>query len=153
MRPPPFWEKIYAHSYLFRNFIHNGLKYDYSLLSPAEYKRRCDNAILILDQAVDSFALLCKQQHCNLMLVFHPVNWEVKDKNLALLPVLNYARSQGINCVNVLDYFNANGVNEGNLKKYYWPSDGHNTTAGYLLFARSVADQIEKSPPDRRSNF
>lgn len=141
---PPYWEWIYAHSFLFRRIIIDGLRYHNSLLTQKEYKRRFDNSINVLDQVVDSISILCRQNNCSLILAFDPISWDIRNQKMTVTPVLNYASMHGIKTVDILNTFLKQGVDTSNLYNYYWPIDGHNKPEGYLLIARAVAEQIER---------
>ena len=141
---PPWWEYIYAHSFLFRTIIGSGLHYNYLLLSRTEFKARHQKAIQILEQATDSISALCQQNNCRLIFVFHPIGQDLPENRMETQPILDYARTKGFTTVNILNYFVNNGVNISTSDKYYWPIDGHNKPSGYLLIARALAEQIER---------
>jgi lysophospholipase L1-like esterase len=141
--PAPKWEWLYAKSFLFRRYIHDVQGYNYLLLSAQEDKARRIEAMEALKHCVDSLSRLCTENHCDLILIFHPSKREVIDNKLDVQPVLDYANKKGIATVNVMDSFMVPAI-RNNVQNYFWPLDLHNNASGYVIFAQAVADKIKQ---------
>lgn len=140
----PWWEWIYANSFLCRRVVHGVLHYNNLLLSPDGYQTRNDQAINILKQSVDSLSHLCTDSHCRLTLVFHPALFEIRSDKQELQPVLDHALHRGLNVIDILEYFKRE-IKRDSMDKYFWKIDRHNNSRGYTLFARAVAEHMGHS--------
>lgn len=137
---PPWWENIFALSYLFRLGAHAFFDINYLLLPPEKHKAACEVAISQLKESIDLFNVLSKNNDFNLLFVFYPMKDEVINKNFIYWnEIISHAKSKGSETVNLLDYYVKEvGITNKNIEKYYWTKDGHHKAAGYQAFAQGI---------------
>jgi hypothetical protein len=137
----PWWEPIYANSYILRLFIHQGLGYDWAFMTKQERKKEEIKAILDLTYNLDKCVEICKANNIKCVFMFTPMRGEINN-TLQVQPVMLYAKKQGYNYINMRDVFIKAGVNDNNSSKYFWPIDGHNKPKGYALIAQAIRSEI-----------
>jgi hypothetical protein len=108
--------------------------------------------MLALNKCLDSFQSELRKKNCGLAIIYQPVEVELKELEPdepfldpptdALLTGLKKTSLQVIDLVE--PYSRKMKNNEPLLRKYYWPHDGHHTSAGYNLMAEEVAKQLQK---------
>jgi hypothetical protein len=143
---PPWWEDIFALSFIFRFVAYNFFDIDYLLLPPEKHNAACENAISQLKESIDLFDVLAKKNDFHLLFVFYPMKEEVLNQKYTYWDdILMYAKSKGSETVNLLDYYVKEvEMNNQNIEKYYWPKDGHNKSAGYKVFAEGIEKGLKE---------
>lgn len=142
-RKGPRWEWIYASSYLFRHVVHDMLGYDRLL---ARTKERPSHTAQVLGEirvVLRSFSELSRERGFRLLVVFHPLRYEVIEKKLAFADLIRRLEEEPIATLDLLEYYtNIEGISERNIDDYYWPLDTHHTPKGYRAFAEGVAQRL-----------
>ncbi|MBS1593836.1 MAG: hypothetical protein JST90_05900 [Bacteroidetes bacterium] len=145
----PWFEPLYRHVHLVRLFLHFVLRYDFSLLSPAQHERRSQAALLQLSDCADSAAALCSAHGMRFVVVLHPYldPYDRYLKKQDLLPgIVPLLERRHIMSIDLFDDFRA-VVSTRNYSDYSWPRDMHYTSRGYDLFARLLLQRIRKQYP------
>lgn len=143
-RKPPWFESLYAKSYLVRLIVHDILFYDYRFLQPWDNKAMDKLALDKTCAAIDSFNLLCRENNSRFAMVFHPMGTEYPVEDYKNAPLISYCQKANIPYVDEFEFLTAHGINNSNIKKYYWHGDGHFNSKGYEFLAQCVFGFIEK---------
>ena len=141
-KPAPWWENIYAHSYIARLIIRNGLHLNSLYLSEDENRKATQQAIETLDSCVDKFQTLCNQKGIRCVFVFQPAYFDFGLGKPECQPLIKYADSRKYEAIDLFDFFEKNGVTAQNAGNYFWPIDNHNNNTGYALFAKAVKSKL-----------
>lgn len=147
-KQPPWWEPLYARSYLVRLFMHKVLGYNRFLFSPQQWQTECNRALNLLCDLTDTTAAWCRQNNSRCIFLFNPLLYEMKQDTTDCQPVVSYAQARGYEVIDLKTYMKQNGVNSNNINRYFWQQDTHNTTEGYTLFAKALKTQIENGKTD-----
>ncbi|NSW45217.1 MAG: SGNH/GDSL hydrolase family protein [Bacteroidales bacterium] len=135
----PWWEPIYAISYISRLFFR--LRFDKQLLDKKRKFEYAYESSLIIFDAIKKFVALGKTHHFKFLFVFNPGIEEVKNK----LPLWNIhtkkLRQNNIPVCNLLEYYLQIEVSK-DISKYYWPIDGHHKAKGYQLMSEGIYQAI-----------
>jgi hypothetical protein len=138
-RKAPWWDKLYAVSFVFRYYMNDVLHYK-NFMSQADYAKDSLKAIVDIDSCIKRFYYLSKEKGFKLVVVFYD------DNSNAYSSIMNKYKKSEI--VQVIDLFEYNRKIEKitylENKKYYWPIDGHYNAKGYDLLARGVLWNIKK---------
>ncbi len=143
-RKGPPWEFLYGISYICRHCIHDFLGYNWALIKYEDQEKEFSEAMDLLKVAIDNFHDLSEKANCDLIIVFHPMVWEVENKSFILDTLYKSLRSESdIYSLNLHNYYIERAhLDSSNVYKYYWKIDGHHNSRGYELFARGVAEKI-----------
>lgn len=150
---PPSWEWLYASSHIARLVTHRLLGYDYLFFNPAQRALERDKAVLLIEQSVRMLQRLAEENHFTLLVVCHPLQYEVERGSFEYLStILAACRTYGIEHLDMLEYFLAvEKIGRDNAGAYYWAHDGHHNARGYAAFARGVQWKLEQMGiPSRR---
>ena len=141
-QPGPWWEPVYALSFVGRLFVNNAMKLDYNL----QTQEQCSAAHR---QAINKIAGLLKTEivpwskrtGVPVAIALHPLNWEYENATpgndyAALLTALQSI--QGIAVVDCLPELKAKATG----KKLYWQHDQHFKPGGYNIIARYIYQTI-----------
>jgi lysophospholipase L1-like esterase len=143
--PAPWWEPLYAISYISRLFF-RAAKYNELLqkttISLHEYNR-IENSV---EGLFTRYSALCAANNTSLIIVLHPEKSEVVfDRyNYDFQQLLNYlAKNDRIKTVDLLPAYRSY-IKETHTKieSYYWQIDAHHNSNGYLMMAKEIADSI-----------
>jgi len=137
----PWWEPIYAQSYFFRLFIHQGLGYSYSFMDKTELEMKEAKALNDLEHCLDMCSELCSINNIQCIFVFQPMRGEVFEK-MQLEPAIRYAANKGYRYLDMRNVYLANKIDSFQSYEYFWPIDGHNKPKGYALMAVALKNQI-----------
>ena len=143
--PGPWWEPIYALSYVSRIFFkvegYNELLRK-NTITPDETKR-------VNESARDLFARyssLCKEHHVKLVVVIHPEKQEVEHNkyDYDLSPALGYLHSDAqVKIIDLLPSYRAYiEKSKSKISDYYWKHDGHHNLKGYKMMAETTLQNI-----------
>jgi len=144
-RTPPWFEPLYAKSYLVRFWVHDVLRYDYRFLRPSEGEAMNRLSIQMNRSVVDSFNLLCKANNCKFGMVFHPMRNDFRTSDYQNEQIISYCRQKNIPYADNYEYLNKMGINETNADGIYWAKDGHFNPKGYELLAKCAYELFEKN--------
>lgn len=141
-RKAPWWEPIYATSFIARHVILGTRKLNDMLLPLDSMPAEREHAFKVLEQSLDSFSVECAKRNIRLLIVFHPSEYEIEN-GLDCQRILDYANAKGYQTVDVRKYFMEHGVTKANAHAYFWPHDCHNNSDGYKLFAAALAEKLK----------
>ncbi len=140
-RSGPWWEPVYAFSYLFRLAVHT--KYNKVFLTDEEDEMLRGKAVADIVKTMHRFHQLAESNGIKFITALMPVAVDVlQEKFNTLQPVLDSLGSDPpFRVINLFDYYTSQaGMNHENVFNYYWRMDGHHTGKGYSIFGRAVAD-------------
>lgn len=140
----PWFEKYYAKSFLVRFLVNDVLKYDHLYLSRKQRAQEEKIAVQKINTAIDSLSVMAQQHHFRLMLVTHPMYFEMEEKNYLLQPHINHCRQYNIPLADVRACMTAKGISPNNVFDVYWPKDQHFNSRGYHLLAQCVYEQLHQ---------
>jgi lysophospholipase L1-like esterase len=135
-RKAPWFEFLYAYSYVARRIVHDAYHYDYMFLTPPEHDKMQQVAIEKTLAAIDSFNLLCRAGKIGFGMVFHPMGNEYPVVNYLNAPLIAYCQKGNIPFVDENTFLINAGIDSSNVKDIYWPVDGHFNSRGYELLAK-----------------
>ena len=139
--PAPWWEPVYACSYISRLFFQT-IGYNELLvkdkLNPDEEKKLNDEVISLFKQ----YASLCAQNNTRLVVALYPDKTEVNNHQYrynfsSILKSLK--EDDGIEVIDLLPAYIAYAAkNNTNPEKYFWVIDGHLNPKGYKMMADCI---------------
>jgi lysophospholipase L1-like esterase len=142
----PWWEPIYALSYISRIFF---TRAGYSILL-RKGELSSDEAALVNYKVIGLFktyADLCRERNIRLVVVLRPDNNEIVQKGYYydFAPILTALKAnRQIQVIDLLPAYQAcfTGTHtDGN--DYYWKQDGHHNSRGYAMMAQCIYDSVE----------
>lgn len=138
----PWWEPLYATSYLIRQVVHKFGKVEWHLYNSAEYEQLEQNAVNRICNAVSTdFSRLAKEHHFKPILVFLPLMYELADGKRPFGDCVHQLKEG--HEFTLIDMYQVFGeYSRSELSSFFWETDRHNTSAGYLLIAENVAQSI-----------
>ena len=144
-RPAPWWEPIYAESYLSRIFFRSA---GYTELlrkkdpSPPEIERITKSAMDLFD----AYADLCRKNGTKLFIVLHPERNEVDNNqyNYNFTALIDHLRNT--DHIEVLDllplYRSYIEAHHSHSADYFWKMDGHHNSKGYQMMAETTCQGL-----------
>ncbi len=141
----PWWEPIYAYSYLFRLIMNDGLGYDYNLMSKSENIKKKEQALTDLINVTRSFQKLAQQKGFLFYVIIHPDLTSVyKRMYINLESYMAELNTFKINYIDILPRFLEVTRNENLIGTLFWPIDKHYTEKGQALMADEIFRSVEK---------
>jgi lysophospholipase L1-like esterase len=145
-RTAPWWEPVYALSYISRVFFglagYNELLQKENYISPAGITRINQS----VEQLFNRYSELCRQNGISLFVVLHPQKDEVEDNkyNYDFSPLFQYFDSIGqIKVIDLLPPYRAYiAKNHSSAANYFWKYDGHHNATGYEMMAETIFQNI-----------
>ena len=149
--PPPWWEPIYALSYVSRTFL-TALGYN-ELLLKTPFPREEVNK---LDQLTTALFLIyakeAKRNGAKLLVVLQPNQSEIYKKQYDYNLDKIITNLHTIDNVYVFDllpfYLKEFGKSKDDIRNYYWKQDGHHNSKGYVVMAKGVYSGLQKFYPE-----
>lgn len=141
----PCWEPLYGASIIFRLVIHRVLHYNQSLIKLKEVDAVNNKAIALIDQAIDSMQQIAVANNFELVVVYHPLLRELREKHNSFAKSIKQTQANGIHCINLFEAY-SNYFSQTNTapNTFYWPVDAHHNSAGYLLYSRLVHAEMSR---------
>jgi hypothetical protein len=138
-REAPWWESIYAVSYIFRFITDDLMHYKY-FFTPDEYKADSVKALMDINDCIHRFHTLTQKNNISFSVVFYD------DNSYKLNPVMNSLKKEKIITIFDLAEYNSNiaKINFKDRKSLYWQTDEHCNSRGYEMFARGVEWNLRK---------
>ncbi len=140
-RKGPWWEPIYALSYLSR-FYFNALGYNQLLMRDADILARKNELDQTTIALFADYAALAKKNNSQLVVVLQPFMNEVIAHNYSYDFTAILQGLQKIDNLRMIDLlpFYAEQIKSTHTKPevYYWPLDGHHNAKGYWMMADGV---------------
>jgi len=139
----PWYEPLFAHSFMVRRFVFDVYHYNWLFIKTADEKKQNDAVIAQLCGAMDSFSVLCQKNNIKLLFAFHPGQIELEKRASYLVePQITHCREKGYPYVDAREQFYKLGIDTAHAATLYWPIDGHFNNKGYNYLARTVWKQI-----------
>lgn len=139
----PSWLPWYASSLIYRSFKRNMGKLDANLLIEEDEKyQRAFKAFTDLMEAMVAFHQYQKVRGKAIVFLYTPVMQDIIDGRSFMTDLINEMRNAGLPVIDATPAFLAAGVNAGNMNRYFWPIDAHNTPEGYHLIAQIIAESL-----------
>lgn len=137
-RQSPWFEPLYAHSYLVRRIVHDIFHLDYNFQKTSEYDIINRQAAKELSIAIDSFSQMCSSKQIAFGIIFHPMGNEypTDSNHYQNLPLINHCQKKQIAYVDENSFLLEHYIDSNNMKSLYWPKDGHYNRKGYEWLAR-----------------
>jgi hypothetical protein len=144
-KPAPWWEPIYAMSYISRLILgfagYNETLRNYRI-TPQEKK----NADDITRDLFEKYLALCREKKIRLIIVLHPQEYEVQENKYSydFSDVLRDLRSKpDVLIVDLLPAYRSYlSKTHTQAKDYYWIEDGHHNSRGYKMMAETTLKSI-----------
>jgi lysophospholipase L1-like esterase len=142
LKPTPWWERIYAVSFIFRLYVHNVLKLNYQF-------KNAEQEITEKQASVQTLANLfqkqiipyCKSHNINVVVAQHPLNWEMQDTANYISLESRLQQLKGICYVNTYD-----SIKLQNTKQpLYYKLDLHFNHEGYRIIAKNIYEEAVRS--------
>ena len=144
-RSAPWFEPLYAHSYLVRRMVHDVYGYDYGFLQPDERTLVLGQAEKEMAAVIDSFQYLCNAYKIKLGFIFHPIQAEIMfPESYQRDKLMKHCKDSEIAFADELPFLNRHGIDRSNCQKISWPVDGHFNSKGYELLAQCAYEFIKK---------
>jgi lysophospholipase L1-like esterase len=141
----PWWEPIYAVSFLSR-FYFNAGGYNQLLLRDADIaasKKELDEQMIELFK---NYAALAQKNQCKLVIVLQPFLGEVNSNayQYDFTEILSALKKRdNISVIDLLPFYRQEIRLEHTVaQNYYWPIDGHHNSTGYRLMAEGIYEQL-----------
>ena len=139
----PWFEPLYARSFLVRRVIHDVFHYDRLYLTPSQAETRKLEAYSNLKSAIDSFSDICRDKHIKLLFVFHPTEGDIdRGDTYLVMPLINYCAEKKLPYVDIKQELYRQGIDSSNVHYLFWPEDRHCTNKGYSYFAHSIYKKV-----------
>ena len=142
----PSWEWAYAISYIFRHMIHDIFQYNYFFIKNRVMESEERKAVEKIRSVIYDFKRLSQENSFDLLVVIHPVNWEIKYGGylLSFNPlIIELKNEQGISLIDLLDYYKVNNlITKENSSDYFWRIDLHHNTKGYEVMGNAITNKI-----------
>jgi len=140
---PPWYEPLYAKSFLFRSIYHDILGYNWLFLRPKQEQQARANSTQMIGELLADFQKRCAAQGIPFLAVFHPGAFELTASTAySMQPLINYCDSTHITYTDIKACLVAQGFEGEKSKALYWPVDGHCNRLGYMYFAQCISAPI-----------
>lgn len=143
---PPWWEPIYALSYVSRTFF-TVIGYNELLIKtpfPEEVKNKLDQKTIEL---FSTYAAEAKRNQTKLVVLLQPNQGEIIQQHYDYNCDKIVANVRALDNVYVFDllpyYINEFAKNKNAISNYYWKQDGHHNSKGYFLMAKGVEQALD----------
>ncbi len=144
--PAPWWEPVYAVSYVSRIFFsvagYNELLRKKNM--PKEEEKKLNTQ---LEDLFQRYATLCKQNNVRLVVVLRPDKQEIEnnkyDYNFSEI-VHQLNADSTVQVIDLLPYYK-NYIEQSHTTTddYFWDYDGHHNSKGYELMAQGIYENLE----------
>lgn len=135
---PDFDTTLYQRFFLYRFYLHQIRGVDMTTFAKPENKRSTDEqTIQIISQKILDFQAYSLEQDFDFKVVFHPIQSEIENGQLSLLPVLQQVE-QEVYCIDLLTIMQKHNITPESAYYLYWPLDYHHNASGYHQMAQSI---------------
>lgn len=151
LSPAPWWEPVYALSYVARTFF-TAMGYNELLIKipfSEEEKNWLDKKTI---EIFSAYAAEANRNQTKLLLVLQPNQGEVVQEHYDYDLNKIVASVRALDHVYVFDllpfYINELGKNKDVISNFYWKEDGHHNSTGYVVMAKGVYAGLQKFYPE-----
>ncbi|MBS1593573.1 MAG: SGNH/GDSL hydrolase family protein [Bacteroidetes bacterium] len=152
----PWWEPLYAASYISREFF-SVLDYNQLLRKDGATQAELDEMNVSTRALLDKYIALCRQHGMKLIIVFHPQKGEITEKKYRydFEWMVNYVRTcPEVQVVDLLPLYLQHIERQHTSENdYFWPYDGHHNSNGYNLMAATTLAAIRPLLADTGSHY
>ena len=139
----PWFEPIYAKSFLFRRVVHDVLRYNWCFLRPEQEIQATQQSEHEIENALSGFEKLCNEHHIPLLLAFHPRDREIEGSDrYPVEPLIRYCDSMHFRAIDIKPCLEQHGFAGERAKALFWPIDGHCNGVGYSHFAECLSTPL-----------
>lgn len=135
----PFWEPLYASSYVFRPFVH---LFGFNELLINENSLDKDDLVQDMITFFKEYVDLCRKKNIYLIVVIRPNKMELEDNKYDFdfsLFKKYFLHQEGMYVFDIMPRLKTNVNRKGkHVKDLYWSQDGHHNPEGY----KAMADEI-----------
>jgi lysophospholipase L1-like esterase len=146
LRAGPTWEWLYAISYIFRHVIHDGLGYNWLLLSEQEAITEERSAIGKIRECMNDFEALAAERQFKVLFAFNPHQYEITAERYygAFQDLVTGQRQIAeTRTIDLLDDYRAtNTITKANSGEFLWPNDMHHNPKGYEAMGQAIAWKV-----------
>lgn len=155
-KPAPWWEPLYAVSYISREFF-SVLGYNELLRKEEATPDEIEEMNASTRQLLDQYISLCRQHGVRLIIAFHPQKGEIIDGKYQydFGPMLSYLHSYPeVQVADLLPLYRAYlDSTHSTADSYFWHYDGHHNSKGYMLMAATTLSAIRPTLADTSSHY
>lgn len=137
-RATPWWERIYAFSFVFRLFTHNVLKLDYTFHTSKQTQQLKKEAVdKIVDLIHHQIAPYCNHKEIKLVIALQPIESELALQNQEDYNMLRNALMLDSTICFIDTYNDIATASHSNT--LYYKVDGHFNGIGYNILGKAIA--------------
>lgn len=142
----PWWEPLYATSFIFRHIAMDRFHVTFQLLTPKQLEKRGDKAYELIEESINKTAKLAKENHSEFAVIFHPAVQELYARQTMMdYFVQHLMRTYDYKIIYLLPCLSNKMAKEGKEPQdYFWLHDRHFNCKGYELFATCVFEEISQ---------
>jgi hypothetical protein len=144
-RCAPWWEFWYGRLYIIRYFVHRILGYNYQFLKPNQVAGFEKKAKKDWQMAIDSTAIICRNNHIRLVLSFNPQQSDLDKDSFGIQDVVDTCIARGYETVSVFEVLHGQRFDAAHKKRntsIFVPNNGHFNNKGYALMAESLRKKV-----------
>ena len=143
----PWWEPIYATSYIARGLINAIANPDWTLTPQKDKPKAEQKAINTIVTTVQQIQNITDSSNIKLIVSLNPQVDELLNSSANYNKLV--ADLESVNGIDFIDlkkeYLQRNYITATNYNKYYWPEDKHHNSAGYKIWAEIVASHLQET--------
>ncbi len=137
---PPWYEPVYAKSFLFRRILHDVLCYNWLFMRPKQEAEAVHKSESEIELVLMRFRILCSAHKIPLLVGFHPRDPELNGTmKYSMQNLINFCDSVYIPRIDIKSCLEDKGFVREKSKLLYWPMDGHCNAEGYKHFAECLS--------------
>ena len=141
-RPAPWWELMYAASFIVRHIVHDIFRIQWHLFSEAEFDRQVAAAeARICSCLVDAYGLLANEKGFKLVVLFQPLQQDLNGGHKPYTACRDALKADTslimVDAISAMD-----SMNTDTLNRMYWPIDLHLNGRGNLYTAQLLFDRL-----------
>lgn len=150
-RPGPWWEPLYAVSYISRLYFRSK---GYTELLRPKHPSLAEVAQLDADITAlfKSYIDLCREENIDLVIVLRPDQLEIVQKkyDYDFAPILHSIQTnEHVRIYDLLPcYLDYIAGSHSNPNEYFWKTDGHHNGKGYEMMAQCIYDKLQPALKD-----
>lgn len=135
----PWWESLFANSFIVRSIVCDVYKMDQNFMTPAQNETARKKALEQLAEVINITSKECSGRGIRFIVNFHFIETEFYNKKINCASVKSIVQKHNTECFDMMSFFIKQGVGSTNIHEYFWKSDGHHNNKGYALFAEGIS--------------
>jgi len=140
---PPWFEPLYAKSYLVRSVVHDVFRYNWQFLRPRQEMEARKNSEKMIAGVLSDFETLCSASHIPFLVAFHPGKNETEEKaDYSMQSLISYCNAAHIPNFDIRRCMISAGDTGSKAAALYWPIDQHCNRYGYQVFAQCLSAPV-----------